>query len=173
MESSDQGNIENEKKSTQEDLVDGFAFSLAAMICGIVLFFLPDYFKYEILTKIIAYILVFAGMFSVGGELNKLNGDKDKTTFGVDDFTLGIVFISGSIFIHGYFSNLIINFVVALIFFFGVFGTLKGTIHFVSGIFRTQTKNAAWIKTLITFLSFITAIVTLYEGLKKAGIIDK
>lgn len=173
MESSNQENIDDKEreKSNQDDLISGFAFSLAAMICGILLLSLPEYFKYEMLTKIIAYALIFGGMFSVGGDLNKLNGD--KTTLGIDDFTLGVFLIFSSIFVHSYFNNLFANCIVALIFFLGVFGTIKGIIHFISGIFKTQTKNDAWIKALITLLSFVTALVTLYEALKKVGIIEK
>lgn len=173
MESSSQESIHDKEleKSNQDDLISGFAFGLAAMICGVLLLSLPEYFKYEMLTKGISYVLIFGGMFSVGSDLNKLNGD--KTTLGVDDFTLGIAFISFSIFVHSYFSNFFVNCIVALIFFFGVFGTIKGVIHFVSGIFKAQNKNDAWIKALITFLSFVTALITVYEALKKVGIIEK
>lgn len=175
MESSNQENIndkEQEKeKSDQDDLISGFSFGLAAMVCGIILLSLPEYFKYEMLTKGIAYVLIFGGMFSVGSDLNKLNGD--KTTLGADDFTLGIALIFTSIFVHGYYNNFVVNCIVAFIFFFGVFGGIRGIIHFVSGIFKAQTKNDAWIKALITFLSFVTALITVYEALKKVGILEK
>lgn len=164
---------ENEKikkeKSSEEILIEGFAFSISLMISGVVLLFIPDFFRVELLTKGIAYAIIFAGLFSVGGDLNKLNGS--KTTIGLDDFALGIFFIFSSILIHNYFTHIFFNVVTALVFFFGTYGTLKGTIHLTFGVYKTQVKSEAWIKGIITVISFITALITLYETFRKTGLL--
>lgn len=158
------------KNEKQNSIVEGVSIGITFIIVGVILLFLPDYFRNETVTNALAYVSIFFGMFGLGIELNKLNGDAPK--IGLDDFALGIAFIVLWIWLYSSFDYLLVNILILFILLLGIFSTILGTIRFGSGIFQSENKKSVATKIGLTLINVITALAVIYEALQKFGIID-
>lgn len=163
--------VEIKTKDDQDSIIQGVAVGISLIITGIILLFSPGYLGNELVTNIFAYVTIFFGMFGVGTELNKLNGDKSK--FGLDDFVIGVAFIALWMWAHSSFDYLIVNLLILSILFFGLMFVITGTIHFFIGIFQSQNKKSIFTKIILTLVNIFTGLAVLYESLQKFGLLDK
>lgn len=163
--------VERPETDDQESIIQGVAVGISFIITGIILLFSTGYLGNELVTNIFAYSSIFFGMFGVGTELNKLNGDKSK--FGLDDFAIGVAFIFLWIWAHSSLDNLIVNIFMLGILFLGLMFLVTGTIHFFMGIFQSQNKKSVFIKIILTLVNIFTGLAVLYESLQKFGLLDK
>ncbi len=158
------------KDEKQNSIIEGVSLGTTFIIVGIMFFFIPDYFKSETATSVIAYILIFFGLFQVGTELNNLNGNTPR--FGLDNFALGIAFVFLWIWLHSSYDNLLVNILSLFILIFGVYGTILGIMQFGSGIFQPDNKEKIPTKIVLTLINVITALAVIYEALQKFGIVE-
>lgn len=154
----------------RNSIIEGVSLGVTFIIVGMILLAIPDYFKNETVTSISAYVSILFGMFGVGTELNKLNGDTSK--IGLDDFALGIAFILLWMWLYSRFDYLITNILFLGILLLGIYYTILAAIQFGHGIFQSENAKKAITKVALTLINIIAALSLLYEALQKFGIID-
>lgn len=159
------------KKPSIEDSIDGLALASALLIVGGVILWLPNYLHNEIANSIVAYFVITVGILGLSYELDKLNGDSNK--LGFFDIGLGFFFVIFWIVLHYYFDNLIVNILLIVPLFMGVYGIARGIVRTIFEIFNTKGKDNITSKLFFNLINFTVALAGLYEALKKFGIIEK
>lgn len=93
--SDDLKNIEkqNIETSNKKELIEGFYFSISLIISGMIFLFIFVFFRIEVLTKVVAYTMIFARSFSFGENLNKLNknGAYLKSIITITNFITALI----------------------------------------------------------------------------------
>lgn len=158
------------KDEFQESIIQGVSVGIALIVVGVVLLFIPNYLGNETVTSVFAYGSILVGLFGVGAEIDKLNGDSPKISLG--NFALGIALIFLWIWIYSSFDNLIINIISLIFLVLGVYGATLAIIQFGSGIIQSENKKSIATKVSLTLINVITGLAVLYEALQKFGLID-
>ena len=156
---------------TVEDSINGLSLASAFLIVGALVLLLPDYLHNKAATYSVAYCIITIGLFGLGHELNKLNGDKNKTLS--NDFAIGFMALILWMLMYYHFDNAIANLLILSLLFMGVYGISRGAVRFIFGVLSTKSINDAISKGIFTLINFTVAIAALYEALKKFGIIGK
>lgn len=156
---------------TVEDSINGLSLASAFLIVGALMILLPDYLHNKVSTYSAAYLIITIGLFGLGQELNKLNGDKNNVLS--NDFAIGFMSLILWMILYYHFDNPIVNLLILSLLFMGVYGISRGTVRLIFGVLSTENVNDAVSKGIFTLINFTVALAALYEALKKFGIIGK
>jgi len=115
----------------KKDPYSGLALAFTFLIIALILFFIPDYFKYILASRIIMYGFTFIGIIGLSIEI-----DRDKKS-GTSDLGLGVSFALIWAIFYYYFPIWWVNIITFFILFFSIFGISRGLIR----IFITVRKN--------------------------------
>lgn len=115
------------KKKKKRDFFSGISLAFTFLLIALILFLLPNFFKYIIVTRIFMLIFTVVGIVGLGTELNKLFPKKKKS--GFQDLTIGLGFGIIWIVIYYYFPIWWVNIITFPILFFAVYGLLLGFIN--------------------------------------------
>lgn len=142
-------------------IINGVSISAVFIVLGIIFYFQPTFFYYEVLTAIMGLISITIGIVTLSFELSKINED----TVGFSDLGLGLGILVIWAMLYYYLPYVWINIIGVLLLFFGLYGTLSGAAKLLLGFINNKdSRGKIMIKSLLIFLQlvgFVSAVITI------------
>ncbi|SEG79598.1 hypothetical protein [Paenibacillus sp. UNC499MF] len=151
-------NVEKKKEP-----LGGIAVAISMILVALFLFFNPSYLGIVIVTNTVSTVLMVIGIIGLSIEINKIIGEKP---LGFDDAGLGFAFLVFWVIIYHYFDGVIINWILLLFLFFGLYGSVLGIakiINFVS--FEVHNTKQKWLRFAVFIIQVLGFGATILQYL--------
>lgn len=163
-----------DKKITFSEEVDssitGFSLGITLILVALFIYY-TELFHNKIIEIVVAIILVFIGMIGTFLEIGKAKNDDIK---GIDDFGLGIVLSTISVFLVLKYNKLSLNIICFLVLLISIFATIQGVLKILYSLKiqkrKTDNKKIGILKVIVgitEIAALAVAIIQLITELMK------
>lgn len=161
----------NGMEEAKKKLIEGVSLSLSLLMTSIILYFIPDFLGYQLVTRSIGVILGLIGILGFTAELTNMKYSNEEFKSALKDLSVAIflgvlIFILLTIF-SNWFTNLLVT-TLMLIAFYAVFRSILKMI-----ILTDFTKRNMIVKLPLVILNLAVFTLTILQLLQIFKVIEK